>query len=106
MKQKYESNAMELRKIKSKTGGQLLDIEIRSKRGLLFAGKADAVSSKNEAGQFDILPLHSNFITLIDETIVIHKRTFGGEEMMRDEFPVRRGVIRVAENKVKIFLSL
>lgn len=106
MKSKHEFKPMKLRKIKFKAGGQLLDIEIRSKRGLIFAGKADAISSKNETGQFDILPLHANFITLVNETIVIHKRAFGGTDMIRDEFPVERGVIRVSENKVKIFLSI
>ena len=84
----------------------MLEVEIRSKRGLIFSGKVDAVSSKNETGRFDVLPLHANFITLVNETIVIHKRTFGGTTMIRDEFPVQRGVIRVSANKVKIFLSI
>lgn len=84
----------------------MLEVEIRSKRGLIFAGKVEAVSSRNETGRFDVLPLHANFITLVNETIVIHKRTFGGTAMIRDEFPVQRGVIRVFANKVKIFLSI
>lgn len=84
----------------------MLDVEIRSKKGLIFTGKADAVSAKNKTGNFDILPLHANFITLINGAVVIHKRAFGGIEMMRDEFPIRRGVIRVFGNKVAIFLSL
>lgn len=97
---------MKLRTIKSRAGGQLLNIEIRSKRGLIFSGKAEAVSSRNETGKFDLLPLHANFITLINETVIIHKRTFGGTEIIRDEFPARRGVIKVSGNKVAIFLSL
>lgn len=103
---KSKPNLMQLRKIQSKAGGQLLDVEIRSKKGLIFIGKADAISSKNETGKFDILPLHANFITLVNEAVVIHKRAFGGIEMMRDEFPIRRGVIKVSANKVAIFLSL
>ena len=84
----------------------MLDVEIRSKRGLLFSGKASAISSSNETGRFDVLPMHANFITLVNETIVIYKKAFGGTAMIRDEFPVKRGVIKVAKNKVEIFLSI
>jgi F0F1-type ATP synthase epsilon subunit len=97
---------MLIRNIKKGEGQQLLNVEIRSKRGLIFLGTADGISSRNESGKFDILPLHSNFITLVNETIVVHKTTFGGVSQIHDEYPVERGVVKVFDNKVLIFLSI
>ncbi|HEX67694.1 MAG TPA: hypothetical protein ENG13_01340, partial [bacterium] len=37
-----------------------------------FEGKAEAVSSQNKLGKFDILPGHANFITLIFKSLIIH----------------------------------
>lgn len=86
--------------------GTFLEISIRSKRGLIFAGKAGAVSAQNASGPFDILPMHSNFITIILNGVTVYKKSQEGEEIIRDEFPAERGIIKVAKNKVDIFLSV
>ena len=65
-----------------------------------FQEKAGAVSSKNRLGDFDILPDHANFITLILQTLTIH--TF--EKKINFQF--ERGVLEVSENKVSVFLGL
>ncbi len=66
-----------------------------------FEGKAVSVSSQNQLGDFDILPQHTNFITLIYNylTIVTPKK-----EIIKYNF--KRGVLRVRKNKVEIFLGL
>ncbi len=66
-----------------------------------FSGKAFSVSSKNEMGDFDILPYHSNFITLIFDEVII--RTPDNEEV---EYDFKRGVLKVSSNEVKIFLGI
>ncbi len=45
---------------------ELLNVKIMTPHKILFSGKAFSVSSKNSEGNFDILPEHANFITLIE----------------------------------------
>lgn len=48
----------------------LLNIENRD--GVVYSGEVSYVSSRNETGKFDILPLHANFITLIKGDVEVH----------------------------------
>lgn len=66
-----------------------------------FRGEADAVSSQNKMGRFDILPEHTNFITLISDDLTIHT---GDKKKIAYQF--ERGVLEVSENKVNVFLGL
>ena len=65
-----------------------------------FAGRALAVSSQNPVGNFDILPGHVNFITLIFNVLTIHLP----EKKINYKF--NRGVLEVSQNQVNIFLGL
>ena len=66
-----------------------------------FAGEAEAVSSQNKLGKFDILPKHTNFITLIFSNLTIN--TFGKKKIA---YQFEKGVLEVSENKVNVFLGL
>lgn len=66
-----------------------------------FKGEANSISSENKMGEFDILPRHANFITLISNSLTIH--TVNEE---KKTFKFSRGVLEVAENQVKIFLEV
>jgi len=66
-----------------------------------FSGLVRSVSSKNKLGNFDILSKHINFITLIFEELIIETL-----EKKKIVYKFERGVLKVSENKVKIFLGL
>lgn len=66
-----------------------------------FKGKAEAVSSQNRLGNFDILPEHTNFITLIFGNLTIHT-----PDKKKFTYQFERGVLEVSENRVNIFLGL
>lgn len=66
-----------------------------------FEGEAKAISSENKVGEFDILPAHANFISLIFNSLTI--RTVQDEEKT---YEFSRGVLEVAEGKVRIFLEV
>ncbi len=66
-----------------------------------FEGQAEAVSSQNKLGKFDILPGHANFITLIFKNLVIHT-----PDKKKITYQFERGVLETSENKVKVFLGL
>ena len=68
---------------------------------IFFQGKAETISSQNKLGKFDILPEHTNFITLIFDNLSIV--TLDKKKII---YQFKRGVLEVAENKVNIFLGL
>lgn len=78
-----------------------LSVKIKTREATMFEGEAKSVTSFNLVGRFDVLPLHSNFISLIQREVIIQKKD-GGQEVV----PVQDGVMRVSKNKVEIFLGL
>lgn len=76
-------------------------VVVRTKEGVTFKDKVKAVTSYNEKGPFDVLPEHENFISLINQHLVIH--TMDGKE---NEIKVDNAVIKVYKNEVHIFLGL
>lgn len=66
-----------------------------------YSGKARSVTSFNRLGEFDILPGHSNFITLIFNSVSII--TENGEKI---GYQFKSGVLEVRKNVVNIFLGI
>jgi len=66
-----------------------------------FRGVAEAVSSQNKLGKFDILPEHTNFITLIFSDLAIYT-----PDKKKTTYQFERGVLEISENKVNVFLGL
>lgn len=80
---------------------QRLKVEVRSRQGLVFDGDLYAVSSHNTAGEFDVLPSHANFVSMINKKVVLRKAN--GQT---DELAIDNGVMLVEDNKVKIFIGI
>lgn len=78
-----------------------LKLKVRTPDKLVFEGEARAVSSVNERGPFDVLSAHQNFITIIRDKLVIID--LKGE---KQDISVQRGVMRVRENEVTVFLGM
>lgn len=66
-----------------------------------YQGKAKSISSKNQLGVFDVLPYHTNFITLIFDHLTIIT-----PEERKITYQFRRGVLEIRRNKVNIFLGI
>ena len=73
---------------------------IKDKNGIVAEDNFTAVSSYNEVGLFDVLPMHTNFISLIKNKIITHK----GEESK--EIKVGTGLLQVVGSQIHIFLGL
>jgi len=80
---------------------ELLNLVVRNKQGVLFSAKVKAVTSFNERGEFDVLPEHENFISIIKNKIIIYKTP---KEIQ--EIDVENGVLKVYENNVNIYIGL
>jgi len=78
-----------------------LIVEVRSRQGLVFEGELAAVTSYNTVGPFDVLPRHSNFISMISRRLILRQH-----DGRTDEINLDNGVMMVEENKVFIFLGI
>ena len=79
----------------------ILDVNVKSKAKTIFEGSGHSVTSKNERGAFDILPFHTNFVTLIADYIIIDKGL-----KTEKSFKIERGVLYVLSNKVDIYVGI
>jgi F0F1-type ATP synthase epsilon subunit len=80
---------------------QVLRVMVRNREKVIYDGAAWAVSSLNERGVFDILPEHINFITMIKDTLTIHK-----PDKTLQEYKIRTGLMRVSSNVIEIYVGL
>lgn len=74
---------------------------IRDKETVLYEGKAKALTSRNEQGIFDVLPQHTQFISIIKEFITIVK-----EDGTSQKIDIDTGIAHVFQNDVKIYLGI
>ena len=81
-------------------GNRTISLVIKNKEGTLFEGLARALTSYNERGIFDVLPLHENFISVIRDFIRIYK-TDGTNQDMK----ITTGVVKVFQNKVNVYVG-
>ncbi|MBP9716319.1 MAG: hypothetical protein KBD51_00035 [Candidatus Levybacteria bacterium] len=77
-----------------------IHVIIKNKESIIYDGQVTAVSSFNDVGLFDVLPLHENFISLVKDKIIIHDNS--GQK----EFKINNGLLKVKDDKVDIYLGL
>lgn len=87
-------------KAEPKVGLKELAVSIVSADENVFDGTVYMLTSINEDGEFDVLPLHTNFITLIKDKIILHQT-----KKEKKEITITNGVLKVAENRVNIILG-
>lgn len=77
-----------------------IHVTIKNKERIVYEGQVTAVSSFNDVGLFDVLPLHENFISLVKDKIIVHDNS--GQK----EFKINNGLLKVKDDKVDIYLGL
>jgi F0F1-type ATP synthase epsilon subunit len=77
-----------------------INVTIKNRDIILFDGSVTAVSTYNDVGLFDVMPLHENFISLIQNKVILHNMN------MQKEFKIDQGIIKVKNNKVDIYLDV
>jgi len=78
-----------------------LHVRINSPERIIWEGQAESVSAINSHGTFDILPLHANFITIIENKpikIKTSKEAF--------EFTFTKSVMYIHKNDVLIYTNI
>ena len=79
----------------------LLHVTVHKKDGIVFEGNATSVTSTNDKGVFDILPMHTNFVAIINTTLTIRVK-----DTLPTTLSIPRGVIHVKENMVQVFVGV
>lgn len=86
---------------KTKINPVSLSVKVLSAQAIIYVGTASAVSSFNDKGRFDILPYHSNFISLIKDEVIVYETT-----SQKRLFKIKTGVLKVFQGRVLIFVGL
>lgn len=76
-----------------------IHIRIISPQKLFLDTEAESLSSKNSQGPFDILPLHANFITMVENSPITIR--IPNSKPLTFTFPI--AIIYNASNKVSIY---
>ena len=76
-------------------------MQVLTPKGIVWEGSAQAVSSVNSQGPFDLLPEHAHFISLIDMR-PIDVVTDSGTQTFKFE----KAVIRLIDNNVTIYADI
>lgn len=77
-----------------------IKVDIRSRKEQFFNGDAKTVTSLNDTGEFDVLPNHANFVTLIRAFIIIDK-----DLPSEKKFEIDNGVLAAKTGAVDIYLD-
>jgi F-type H+-transporting ATPase subunit epsilon len=80
---------------------QTINITVLSPEETLFSGKATALTCHNLDGEFDILPSHSNFISLVDEYVIIH--TIDGKQK---KITIAKALLKALGDEIIILLNV
>ncbi|MEX0895402.1 MAG: hypothetical protein WDZ94_00510 [Patescibacteria group bacterium] len=78
-----------------------LRITINSPEAVLFEGEAVSVTSENTIGTFDILPNHTNFISIISNSLTLVR-----QNKKTENFSFASGVIQCKNNVVTVYVGV
>lgn len=74
---------------------------VRDAENTLFDGEVDRITSFNEVGRFDIYPMHSNFISIIQKQITLYK-----DHQKVKDFKIEQAIMKVKQDVANIFLGI
>ncbi|MBP9827018.1 hypothetical protein KBC99_00895 [Candidatus Saccharibacteria bacterium] len=79
----------------------ILTVKVFSPFEIFYEGKARALTARNSVGVFDILPGHTNFMTLLESGTV---RIL--TEIDERSFIIEHGFLKVTSNHVVLFADI
>lgn len=78
-----------------------LKVVARAPFKLYFEGEADVVSALNLVGQFDILPGHADFFSILEPGEIIIENNSSPSNII-----VKNGIITVRDDEVLLFVNI
>lgn len=87
--------------MKHPTEAQTLHVIARAPFHVYYEGPAEAVTAINRVGQFDILPGHADFFSVLDPGEITIDTSSGPVS-----FTINNGIVTVRDNQVMMFLDM
>ena len=87
--------------LKHSTDKANLTVIARAPFHIYYEGPAQAVSASNRVGDFDILPEHADFFSILEPGEVIIDT--GSEPIA---FTIHSGIVAVRDNEVRLFVNM
>jgi len=81
--------------------GETIHVIVRNRTQILFDGDVKSVTSKNDTGLFDILPEHTNFISIITSPLIL-----GKIDGQKQQIFFQNGLIKVKDNSIFCYIDL
>lgn len=78
-----------------------MKLKVQDAESILFDGEVDRITSFNEVGRFDIYPMHSNFISIIQQELSLYNK---GQKLK--DFKIEKAVLKVKQDLVAIYLGI
>jgi F0F1-type ATP synthase epsilon subunit len=78
-----------------------MKLVVQDAENIQFDGEVDRITSFNEVGRFDIYPMHSNFISIIQKELSLYK----GNQKLK-EFKIEQAILKAKQDIVTIFLGI
>jgi len=76
-------------------------LKVQDRGGILYDGPVFSITSYNEEGEFDVLPNHANFISLLQKKIVIRDSAKDPKE-----FNFESALMRVLADNVEVYIGV
>jgi F0F1-type ATP synthase epsilon subunit len=83
------------------TDGKNMHVKVYAPFKVYYDDLAESITAENDTGEFDILPKHHNFMTLINTCDVVVRN---GEK--EEKIPIQRGIMHVKSDEVIVFLDV
>lgn len=78
-----------------------MKLKVQDAESVLFDGEVDRITSFNEVGRFDIYPMHSNFISIIQQELALYNK---GQKVK--DFKIEKAVLKVKQDLVNIYIGI
>ena len=76
-------------------------LKVVSREGIIFEGDVSSITSFNDAGKFDVLEQHANFISLINKGLTIRDLNGAMRELKLDN-----ALMRVIANNCEVYIGV
>lgn len=101
MADKNEDAAPKEKDSSKKSDATHMHVKVYAPFKVYYDDQATSISAVNDTGDFDILPQHHNFMTLLNECDIVVRN-----DDKEEKIPITNGIMHVKADEVKVFLDI
>jgi len=78
-----------------------LEFYMRSRTKNFFRGTISSLTAYNDKGELDILPMHTNFVSIVKKYVIVNKGLPNEQK-----FDYESGVLSVQDGKIDLYVGV